>query len=192
MNPIPFAPVAVRSKRLVLTSMSAGAGRFVGISLIRLAAEQEVPQVGGCHDEAAETGNDTLPGKPFGRGMRMFVPMTVCGHAKQGKSPDRKKENQKILVLPASQQDGQTGGRQDSHQHPLVKSNVGEKTTAQEGKGDQQNRHQQAMDSAHPSQGHRHAVQGETPSRDGTGYRSCWFLGHGDQVNLSDREKRAR
>ena len=72
--------------------------------------------------------------------MGMIVPMTECGEAKQGKAPDREQENKEILVLHASQQDGQAGGRQDGHQHPLVESYVGEKTASYDGKGDQQHR----------------------------------------------------
>ena len=124
--------------------------------------------------------------------MWVIVPMAECGQAEQGKTPERKQEDRKILVLPASQHNGQAGSRQDGYQHPLVKSQICEKTASHEGEGDQHHRHEQAMDSAHPGQGHSHTVQDETPSRDGAGYRSCWFLGHGDQgKNLLDKEKQA-
>ena len=69
--------------------------------------------------------------------MRVFVPMTECGEAEQGKAPDREQENKEILVLPAPQQDSQAGSRQNGHQHPLVKSDVGEKTASKEGEADQ-------------------------------------------------------
>ena len=69
--------------------------------------------------------------------MRMLVPMTECREAKQSKAADRKQENPQILVLPAAQQNGQAGGRQDGQQHPLVKSQIYEKTASNEGKGNQ-------------------------------------------------------
>ena len=93
--------------------------------------------MGGHHDKAAETGQDAFSGKPLGRGMGMIVPMTERGHAEQGEAPDREQENKEILVLPAPQQDGQASGRQDGHQHPLMKSDMGEKTASKKGEGDQ-------------------------------------------------------
>ncbi len=73
--------------------MPAGTGRFVRTRSVRLAAEQEVPQVGGYHDKTTEAGQDAFPGKPFGRGMGMIVSMTERGKAKKGKAPDREQEN---------------------------------------------------------------------------------------------------
>ena len=74
--------------------------------------------------------------------MMVVVPMTEGGEAEQGKAPDGEQENKEILVLSAPQQDSQTGSRQNGRQHPLVKSGVGEETASQEGKANQQNRHQ--------------------------------------------------
>ena len=61
--------------------------------MVRLAAEQKIPQVGGYHDKPTEAGQDAFPGKPFGRGMGMIVSMTERGKAKQGKPSDREQEN---------------------------------------------------------------------------------------------------
>ena len=174
--------------------MFAGTGGFARTQSVRFAAKQKVPQVSGYHDETTETGQDAFPGKPLGRSsrwMRVFMPMAKCGEAKQGKAHDRKEENQKILVLPASQENGQASGRQNAHQHPLMKSDVGEKTASQEGKSDQRNRHQQAMNPAYSSQGHGYAIQGELPSWNSCSYGSCLLFGHGDQGILLDKEKPA-
>lgn len=163
--------------------MPAGTGRFVRTRSVRLAAEQEVSQVSGYHDKTSEAGQDAFSGQPLGGGMGVIVSMTKRGEAKQGKAPDREQENQFILVLPASQQDSQSGGRQDGHQHPLMKSSIHEKTASQKRKSDQRNRHQQAMDSAYSRQGHRHAIQGELPFRGRSSKGLDVFLGHGGWKN---------
>jgi hypothetical protein len=122
--------------------------------------------MGRNHDEAAQTGQNAFYGKPLARAGRwvwVFVPMTECGEAKQGKPPKRKQEHQKIFVLPASKEHSQHGCRKNGRQHPLVKSAVRKKTAAHEREGDQKNWHQKTMDSTYTSQGHRDTIQCDLP-----------------------------